>query len=478
MRGAALVALAALAACKFDPAGVGGGGDDVADASSIDGSPDEPDAMTIDAAPCVAGCNGDMLTTCPGGVADVETCALGCTETGSPHCLQVVPSNGVTVDQLDGVTAGITAANGHIVLSLGDGSIYDYDIAQDQTTELRPAGAGVMNGIGWTGGTYSVFAVDSLTVEDGASYWMEGGLPVIVLSRGDVTIRGWIDAAGGCYFGNTYLRWCPGPGGGAGGRNGTTPALGCGPGSPGIYVNGSAHDVGAGGGAMAQAGAPGGASEGRQAAGGVTTTCPGAFLEPLAGGGGGGVAQANSSATLWAQGGGAGGGLQITSLTTITVGSVAGSLGLIDASGAGGQVSEASNDGGAGGGAGGAVLLEAPTLVLDAGGVYLGGGAGGAGQPPDAPGADAPTDGNGEPGLWGLVVALGGVGSGASGDVGRGGNGGITAVTPTTGDGDQDGTGGGGGGTGRLRLHSLPGQLSQVGFETSGSSTSGSITLQ
>jgi hypothetical protein len=466
-----LLLVIVVAACRFDPSGTGEVDGDVA---GID-APAPADAPPPDGSePCVPGCADDVLTTCGGSGPSTEVCALGCVEEPSPRCLAVAPSNGVSRDELDGVTAGLSARAGHVLVVFShSGAVQDYNVGNEQLVVVRAAGPGVSEGIGYSMvGNLGVLSLDTLTVDAAGGVLVVGTAPLVVLVRGEVTVEGWIDASAGCFFQDAYRVWCAGPGGGRGGLSSVAPATGCGPGGNGVYVAGIEPESGAGGGAAGQAGAASGSTAtGDRGEGGSAAACAGARLEPLLGGSGGGATQRDDAGTQWSSGGGGGGALQITSLTSIEV------SGEIVAVGEGGELGP-DNNGGGGGGGGGSILLEAPSVRLDGGAVWTGGGAGGAGRPPTSSGTTPPDDGSGEAGRLALAVARGGVGSGPTGNNGRGGNGGRAGTTPTSGGGLVDGTGGGGGGAGRLRVNALPDGISQAGFVRTALMSTGALGLE
>jgi len=135
--------------------------------------------------------------------------------------------------------------------------------------------------------------------------------------------------------------------------------------------------------------------------------------------------------------GGGGGAVALIAKTTISV------KGTINASGAGGSQGQVASGAG-GGGAGGAILLDAPSVVIDTTGVLMaqggGGGEGGGGSVQGMPGADPTTVG---------VAAPGGAGTSAGGDGGPGANG--STGGDGMGGGGGSGSGGGGGGIGVIR---------------------------
>lgn len=456
-----VVSILTVSSCSFDTGGLPGAGDDGGGArpdatGSIDADPNAPDAdpnapdaepstpdaaAPIDAEVCVTECvTNDTYRDCDAGGTIVD-CPLGCGG-GTPHCFELDPSNGADIDDLDGVTAGLEIAGDEIATINSDSGQIDIDLVPE-----RIAGTGVISGIGFyvLSNSVSVVAVDFVNMESESYLRVSGTRSLIILSRGDMDIAGFIDIAGGCIF--TEDVDCAGPGGGAG-ANGGIPATGCGAGGNGD--GGMGPEAGGGGGAMGENGARGGDGNGGNPGGtaGSAAGCPGASLEPLVGGSGGGTGGAGAGG----RGGGGGGALQLSSYTSIDIIGTVQEQAAIWAGGAGGGGAFSTNGGG-GGGAGGAILLEAPEVTISNALIGANGGGGGGG-----------VDGeNGGPGGLSADRALGGAGAGAS----DGGLGGADNGAPTTGEEDIDGAGGGGGGRGRVRFN-----VPQAGLMTGGSTIS------
>jgi hypothetical protein len=479
MRGAVLwtcvIGLAG-ASCSFNSAGVAPGGDssDAAvtggDARTIDANPTAPDAPPSTPDGCVPGCDSNgNLDNCAGGV---QLCDLGCSAVGGLHCEHMVPSNGATESDLVGVTAGLAADATRFVFPDTDtGTIYISN-GQNNFTQIRGPGAGVVDGIAYrvTAGGIAIFAIDSLDLAGDGYMRPYGSKPVIFLARGAVTISGLLDMSGGCTTPTTFDRACAGPGGGTGGKPGTNGgpivlATGCGPGGNGTHTT-NGPDAGAGGGGMAIAGGAGGAGGATGVtvaggAGGGAGTCVGPTLVPLNGGGGGGMGGNG------AVGGGGGGAIQISSFTSITISTdpAANASAQLDAAGRGGQGSATSGAGGAG--AGGAILLEAPAITID-GNVTANGGGGGSGRVSANTGAKGSST-SATPAAGGAGDALGGAG----------GDGGAGVIPPTAGGGMVDGGGGGGGAYGRIRFNVPAAALSTtVGALVSPAAVRGDLGLQ
>ncbi|HTJ44174.1 MAG TPA: hypothetical protein VL463_18850 [Kofleriaceae bacterium] len=448
-----VVVVLGLAACQFDKSGVGAGGID----APIGSADANVDAM-VDASQVGCKCSGNTLSGCQGQPDMV--CDLGCSTTGGAHCKQIVPSNGVPLTDLNGVTAALeTTSAGQInsrheyTIDTDTGEILDYGVDGFPTnptpTTIRAAGTGVLSGMEFdTAGAVNVLGVDSLHIASDSTLYGFGTHPLAILSRGDVLIEGDIDFSAGCYDQQGDFNYsCAGPGGGVGGTQ-AGGATGCGPGANGV----AGHATGGGGGGMSTKGGNGGdySNGNKGGAGGSMASCPGPTLEPLAGGGGGGVAAAGAGG----DGGGGGGGLQITSLTSITVTHPvnASNTSEIYVGGQGGRGTPTTNGGGGGGGAGGAILLEAITVTVSSGGVLAANGGGGGG------GRITGTTADGGGGTSTTSQALGGAGDGVGGNTGRGGLGGsaLGMASPGSGPQNQDGTGGGGGAAGRVRLNAKP----------------------
>lgn len=352
----------------------------------------------------------------------------------------LLPSNGASVELLQGVTAPlIVPASGVALLDTDTGEIV---LADD--TAVRSPGEGVEDGIGFylLDNGVSVLAITAMDIGPDGALFPIGFRPIVFLSQGDVRIRGVLDASAPC-DGETLS--CGGPGGGDGALVQGEMSTGCAPGKNGNGTrSGSGVRTGGGGGGFLTDGAPGGeAGSGDASAGGAggslsASNCPGTSLEPLRGGSAGG---AGAAAEFGGVGGGAGGGVQITSFTRIEVSGQASSLFLgIFANGAGGG--GARDGGGGGGGSGGAILLEAPEIRLR--NVFItanGGGGGGGGTAQNGTTA-------GEDGRIGTGVARGGAGDFPGGDGGT-----SATVLPTAGQGGGLNTGGGGGSAGIIRFH-------------------------
>jgi hypothetical protein len=454
----ALVAFWTAAACSFNGGGIGD--DSTSDArADDDGAPDDGAAGDApDGTPptCEPMCLGDMLRGCDGDTPATEPilCPLGCSTDGVDHYLALVPSNGATAADLEGVTDGLDVTAGIDVYIDTTTGLIESDDGISRTV-IRAAGDDIVDGMRFRtiGDRIAVLAVSSLSVDAGVgnlggNLIITGDNALIILSRDAVSIVGFVDLSGGCYIAGKFSRSCHGPGGGDGSTGAGVAAGGCAPGGNGTFTGGAPPESGAGGGGFGQSGAKGGDGDPTHVGGAGgnanAVACPGPDLVPLQGGSGGGSARTDV-------GGAGGGALQITSMTAITMGDLLGG-GTIHAGGVGGSVTS-SEDGGGGGGAGGGILLEAPNVTITSGLLLANGGAGGAGHAPDTPGDSAPTNGNGESGRFvDAHPAAGGSGGGTQRTIGRGGDGGAGVTLPGAGS-NVDGGGGGGGGAGIIRIN-------------------------
>jgi hypothetical protein len=405
------IALMFAVACGFS--GSGANNFDAVDAESSPNSPDAQQGCT-----CT---NGNELTC--GDV--VSVCALGCTSTGTPRCLDYQPSNGAswTID-LNGVTTDLVVS---------DNTTFNTDTGQFTGGISRDAGPGVIDGVHFRiHADIAVIGVKSMDIQAGKTLLLIGSLPAIFVVSEDVSIEGVIDASADTVH--------PGPGGGVGAQSAST-ASGCSAGG-----NGGQGDARYGGGA-------GGAFGEKSGKGGSTTygaveslSCADALSAKLNGGSGGG----RGGGTANGGNGGAGGGaVQISSRGTIVFGNQGG----IRANGGGGlataeQVPVPVLDkgyGGGGGGAGGGILIEAPVIELNGVGLYANGGGGGSGSKTGRPGNDG--------GLTTSAAAKGGKGQCGGSNCGGGGDGGVYTMAATAGVGDStNGGGGGGGSVGKIEI--------------------------
>lgn len=384
------------------------------------GSGDIDASITADSeidAMSACGCSGDSLVC----GSTMTTCSAGCSSNGTPHCLTFVPLNGVTFSTAEGTGA------------LGINDAYDVDVntgaitKRDDGTIFRAAGTGVIDGIYYEQlGAFSVFAMTSFSTNQNGDLRLVGTRATIFVVDGDVSLRGPLDASGGCTNGTNT---CAGPGGGAGGIAPAGAAGGCGPGGPGGNADGTTvvHAFGAGGGGFGTAG-----QQGAGTAGSAGIACGSPTLVPLVGGSGGGRGGNVVSTNLGGgAGGGGGGAIQISASGSIVIQTG----GIIDVGGAGGAGDPGTTRGAGGGGAGGGVLLQAQAVSVTGVIVANGGGGGGHNQ-----------GGSGEDGTRTATPAKG---FGTSLNY-KGGDGGAGTTAPT-GVGTAHG-GAGGGAVGRIRI--------------------------
>jgi hypothetical protein len=365
-------------------------------------------------------------------------CALGCSDTGGAHCRTVVPSN---------VPATLFVATG--TLTIATDTMWNTSMC----TTLPGMPMVVTQA---TGPELCVVRANRFEVSAGATLTVTGGRPLVVLAEDRALVTGTIDVSA--------VRGAAGPGGWG-------PALvaGTGMGSGGLGAHsGGYDDGGGGGGGFCGAGGPGGVGD--DAAGGTAGPAWGASseLSPLRGGYGGGTGGTGASAGTGGAGGGA---LQLVSRRLITV---TGRLLAGGGGGAGGGDGTPGDDnigGGGGGGSGGAILLEAPTVTLDAASTLHANGGGGGG----AAGCNGRGDaGDGQDGRDADTMATGGArGPSCSGGANYGGPGGAGGGTPLGGvmgasNAATSANGaGGGGGAGCILVRNASGMLATVPIGTS-----------
>lgn len=318
-------------------------------------------------------CQGDTLVACSAGgtVTGATNCALGCSTSGSPHCLSLVPSYSA------GVPTGVDAFD----LDVNDAAILDIsNCTSTPNTVSLTIGATTTSLVGSPriavvaqSGAASICVVKyhNIIVEAGKVLTIQNsssvGQVLALEAGGTMNIQGTIA------FRNSAL-------GSAKGAN--TIALA----DPetGVYIA-----PGSGGGGNAFAGGQGGACV-APACGSSTVSggMGGAALslsKLFAGSKGGDVFVVNT-ATQFGFGGLGGGGLQLIALQSITVGTT----GRIDVNGLGGRglttgvpfgtiLRFAAELPAGGGGAGGTLVLETPTLTISQGAIVTANGGGGAG---------------------------------------------------------------------------------------------------
>jgi hypothetical protein len=380
----------ALAACQFNPGSLDGPGDN---GDSPDANPSAPDASP---SPGDGGPGGDNCGW-PFEPAHFDPCAL------SPP---LVPS---------------------LVL---DNGTYVYDT---NTNELTTIAGGPPRFLGAStsleDGDVRALWVNGLDIQDDATLRVKGRRPLMIISTGEIRVRGIIDVSS--TLGADEVTYDPGAGA-------DPPSDEC---ASSTGQDGGDCDEGGGGGGGG--GFNGAGAEGGRGAGGRFCDA----LGGIAGGGGGDAVSPPSTIhggckgarggngdidMLYGVGGFGGGAVHLVSKSRVDI------EGEIRAGGAGGAGAENNRSGGGGGGSGGFIGLEALEIDIDSGAILsANGGAGGGGC----------NNGQAQPGQNGLSSdqpANGGTGQSSGG---AGGNGG--ARVERDGEpgiaGDRGGGGGGGG---------------------------------
>jgi hypothetical protein len=274
------------------------------------------------------------------------------------------------------------------------------------------------------------------TVAEGVTVRVTGSRPLVVISSGDIELRGVIDA---------------GARGGESGPGGFAAGLGEGAGQDGVHAPDSL-DPGGGGaghatdGARGALGCDGDCTTGTVAPGGPGGLAYGDDVVSVLTGGSGGGQGANGGTQACAPGvGGAGGGaVQLYAVDRINV-TASGGISAGGGGGGGGFAVDCSDSGGGGGGSAGVVYLQAERIdlagVLAANGG--GGGSDGGGNVQGVSGAD---------GALSAEPAAGGIPADSDSVGGAGGAG--TSAPGTGSDAAASFNGGGGGGAvGRIVLH-------------------------
>ncbi len=415
------------------------------------------DGTTFDTESCPAGCDahagclackpnesacvGTTLSTCgpDGTVASTVECQFACSADGE-RCTSMVPSNGL-LPYLDAVVLppDVDLENGSFNVDTGSffpasGNGVVYPIVDG------PAPAG--------GVPVRVLVVHDLTLNN-VSISIDGLRPagaLAVMATGNVNING---------------------------RNvvsGSITAAGCDAGSGGTSTDAKHHAGGGGGGGFATSGGAGGSVTSLASGGSAGNSGGTAELIPLRGGCPGG-------STQFGPGGGGGAAFQISSFGTITLHGTLVADGSHPSSPVTGDTGIFSNRGiGVGGGAGGAVLLEAPTVVIDNPGILLTRGAGGTSRDfyPAEPSDSLPFQSGGACVVNDGSCGVGGDGASptASGHAGQ-------TLTFDINDSRQYAAGGGGGGDGRIRINTLDGMFTRGNNSIiAGSVTTGKVILQ
>jgi hypothetical protein len=458
-----LVAIAVAAGCSFSPdkvdndlSGAGGGGDDLGGVGDDLASAD----MTMICAPGGKSCSNGTLSTCnlDGTGVDTTTCTLGCNAAAN-DCAALQPTAPAVAG--DFVYGGLSelsigATQTLLVFDTDTGEIRDGSGAVVRMPNATPMSRNVEDGIGFHNVSgVGIWTFSKLTVPATTTIVFKNPSAASILSAGDLTIAGTIDARG---YADPTKALMPGaastlcggatsiagPGGTIGGLTTTAPA-----GEGGTVADAT---KGGGGGGYGAVGGIGG-NHGGGTGGTAGTVAGSAAINPLAGGLGGG-----SSGSF---GGGGGGAVQLAAEGTLTI------SGTINAGGCGGSAGDATH-GGAGGGSGGAILVESPTVHVAAAAILAANGGGGGG------GGDAAATA-GQPGRSSATVANSGSGA-AGGQNGGNGGAGSTAAQPGI---DGSGAGGGGGGVGRVRLNSSSGSATLDGGSTlSPAASQGAVVIQ
>ncbi len=342
--------------------------------------------------------------TCPGGACSGGVCV-------PPSPFTYAPSNFLP--------ASLPALDGGFNLVISCAATLDTgDAGVPVTGTLCGAPLPPWVSLAQSGGPEAVlFALDSLTINAGASLTVRGGRPAIFGVAGNVAIDGTFDVSGGAT--------APGPGG-----NGS-----CGTSAGGAGGGAANRNGGGGGGGFGTPGASGAPNFGDTSGVGAFGVALGtAELVPLRGGCNGGRG-GDRTAGNGGAGGNAGGALQLSVAGTLSV------SGTVSAAGQGGRPGAAGYGGGGGGASGGGLLLEAQSISVAASAHLTANGGAGAG--PGESGSTGPAGQDGH--LVDATRASGGISSWGSGGVG-----GARTLGPGAG---VVGGGGGGGAVGRIRLN-------------------------
>jgi hypothetical protein len=336
---------------------------------------------------------------------------------GSPIGFQ--PSN-LALKDIEGATASAQAE--HVTASCK----VETDLTAPSTDCFQSTISAVQQS---DGSTVNLVVVKSLTVDAAVTITVEGPAPFALVSLGDLTLSGTIDAHSALLM--------QGPGGGIQAKSN---AVGVGPlDAPTPYTGAPA---GAGGSYCGRGGTAAGGT-------GIASQYGSIDVRPLLGGASGGSGAVGSGA--------GGGAVQLVSSGTLTI--AAG--GAINVGGEGGPISGlATGQNAGGGGSGGSIILEATTVAV-AGNVAANGGGGG-GSYSGATAGDGTAD---------AVPAPAGEGDANDGAAGGAGGAGATVdglpgLTGTT-----LNPGGGGGGVGRIRINTSSGAATTSGVISPATST-------
>lgn len=408
---AGLTAMAlALAACRFDPSGVGFAGGD-GGGPSIDARPGSADAAT--------------------GTADARP--------GSPDAQPGSPDANCAWDYdplyYDPCNGGEPAPGPSLDLNATGFYYYDTDSGGLQP----PFGPTLMPPSSIVGDARRILT-SGFTLGSDSTLRVYGSHPLIIVSTNDATIDGTIDASSS---------WIEIPGFYAEGAGANPSACPSSPPDPGATC---AQHGGSGGGAGAFRG-----NGGDGGLGGDTRDCgDGVHTSGIPGGAGGVALNAtpvtirggcagrdggpNRDANLQGAGGPGGGAVHVAARATLTV------AGTIHAGGAGGRPGGGSRAGGGAGGSGGMIGLEASAITIQNGAVLAANGGGGGG------GCEQSAATAGEDGKPSATAAAGGTEQGKGSPGGDGSAAGTLFGASAAA--AERGGGGGGGGAGFIVLYS------------------------
>ena len=415
-------------------------------------------------------CNGDTLVVCnsAGTIASTTTCALGCSTSGSTHCKALVPSFGVPAPSGSQPNLAITA---DATLDITNCANLSVNLTIGTTTTAVPS-TQILSVSQTNGPPICVLKYGTITINDPYTLTVTNNATTgNVLS---LEATGNFDINGKIIFDNAAPGMSPGQDSGTWGTN----------------ANNKTKAPGAGGAGASLAGGNGGyciaCSNGmdvQSGFGGAALSSPTMVL--YGGSRGGSVVDSSNNRLAW--GGLGGGGLQLISLTRVTVAAT----GLIDLNGGGGTgqsghgiVSTNAYLSGAGG-SGGQLVVEAPVVSISQNAIAVANGGGGAGGYVSF---DSNTlfwsHYNGQPGQRSTMRAAGGdVPNTTNGDGGFEANG---ATSPSangqpsdSGAANYDG-GGGGGASGWiiLKARSAANVMVTVGAIISPAPTAGAVTAQ
>lgn len=315
--------------------------------------------------PNTTSCNGDTLVVCnaSGNVDSTTPCALGCGDSPTAHCKVLEPSYGVGVpsgslpnlhvDQsatLDITNCGATPATATLTVGTAMTTLTGTQVSQ--VTQLGSAPICVVRF-----GTITVDASVTLTVVNGTA-----GHSLSLQAVSDIEISGLI----------TFV------------NSGIGPAQGKSVQSVGQNANNKTMAPGPGGGGAAFAGGTGGmclSCNSSNVPGGMGGPAVTTTASRLNGGSSGGNVN-GALLTTYGFGGQGGGGLQLVSLTRVSVAATGG----IALNGQGGYgisdnkfTGTVANLPAGGGGSGGTLVVEAPSVTLSSGALATANGGGGAG---------------------------------------------------------------------------------------------------